>query len=285
MCLIIHKPKGKKIPSDVIERAKLVNPHGFGITYLDSGKTWKTEDYSKVVKAVDTVRPLVCHFRYATVGSIDLDNVHPFPINESHLIYSNGTVEGFGTKTKSDIAYIASSVLPKLSESDWVPFLSLTETRFCIVGKDGDVQRVGTWINQGGVHYSKGDCFSPTTRVAVYGTLKSGFGNSGLLDDQEFVGQGVTSDYYPLEVEGLPYLHDIKGEGEQVVVEVYDVTSECLQRLDRLEGHPSFYKRQVISISLDDWRKTRAWVYFIQNRGLSPRAELTDSYGVERNPW
>ena len=39
MCLIIHKPKGAKIPSDIIERAKLINPHGFGITFLDNGKT------------------------------------------------------------------------------------------------------------------------------------------------------------------------------------------------------------------------------------------------------
>ena len=39
MCLIIHKPEGAKIPSDIIERAKLINPHGFGVTYLDNGKT------------------------------------------------------------------------------------------------------------------------------------------------------------------------------------------------------------------------------------------------------
>ena len=220
------------------------------------------------------------------MGSIDLNNVHPFRVGDSDLIYSNGTVDGFGTKTKSDIAHIASEILPRLDKADWTPFLELTETRFCLIDENTrKVERVGEWFTQGGVHYSKANCFTPKARVAVYGTLKSGYGNSGLLDGQEFVGQGETESAYPLEVEGLPYLHDMRGEGSQVTVEVYDVSDECLARLDQLEGHPTFYKRRMASISMDDWSKTQAWVYFIQDRALSSWADLTSCYGVEERPW
>tara|TARA_R110002074_G_scaffold86269_2_gene190575 strand:+ start:357 stop:1217 length:861 start_codon:yes stop_codon:yes gene_type:complete len=286
MCLIIHKPAGKKIPADIIKRAKLVNPHGFGITYLDDGFTFKTMDYGKVAKAIDTDRALVCHFRYATVGNIDLNNAHPFNVGDSHVIYSNGTVEGFGNKTTSDIAHIAKDILPRLNKSDWQPFLDLTETRFCLIEKKSNkVSRVGFWLERDGVFYSKSNCFTPRARVAVYGTLKSGYHNHGLIEEQEFIGQGQTKSAYPLEVEGLPYMHDIKGEGSQVTVEVYDVSDECFDRLDMLEGHPSFYKRRMTTITMDDWSETRAWVYFIQERALSSRANLTSSYGSDENPW
>ena len=59
-----------------------------------------------------------------------------------------------------------------------------------------------------------------------------------------FVGTGKTESAYPLEVQGLPYLHDMEGEGERVTVEVYDVTPQTFQRLDLLEGQPDFLQTQ-----------------------------------------
>ena len=286
MCLIIHKPKGKLIPKDIIERAKVVNPHGFGITYLDNGDTTKTTNYKSVWGLVNTSRPLVCHFRYATVGKIDKNNIHPFKINgssglqnASYVIYSNGTVEGFGTKTISDINCIASDVLGNIHKDYWLPFLELTDTRFAIVNTArGTVQRVGKWYKQGGVHYSKNNCFTTKYRVGVYGTLKSGFGNSHLLSDQEFVGNAYTKDKYPLEVDGLPYLHDEKGVGHNVDLEIYDIDKACLDRIDRLESHPNFYKRKVIPVDMQDWSETYAWVYFIQTRWFDDSVSVHDSY-------
>jgi len=282
MCLIIHKPKGKKIPQEIINRAKLVNPHGFGITWLDDGKTERTTDYnSTTVRTLSTTtRPLVCHFRYATVGKIDRNNVHPFPINGTdEVIYSNGTVQGFGTKTQSDISCIAEDVLSKLEDHYWLPFLELTETRFAIVNtKRGTVKKVGDWHTRGGIHYSKANCFPQKYRVGVYGTLKSGYHNSDLLSGQERIGEAVTKDQYPLEVDGLPYLHEEKGVGHNVELEIYDVDFECLQRLDQLEGHPNFYKRKVIPVQMYDWSETYAWVYFVQNRWFDDTKPVHEFY-------
>jgi gamma-glutamylcyclotransferase (GGCT)/AIG2-like uncharacterized protein YtfP len=279
MCLIIHKPKGKRIPADIIQRAKYINPHGFGITYLDSGKTRKMTSYGNIDRVLSTPRPLVCHFRYATVGAIDTNNIHPFNVKGGTLIYSNGTVSGFGDRVRSDIACIADDVLPRLNRKDWVPFLSMTDTRFAIVDTEtGGVQRVGKWHERGGIYYSKANCFPSSHRVAVYGTLKGGYANSDLINSQFFLGGGFTSSAYPLEVEGLPYLHDVEGEGYNVEVELYDVDDECLDRLDSLEGHPNFYKRRVVDIHTDGGTRTKAWVYFIQNRHLKYDAKLYESY-------
>jgi predicted glutamine amidotransferase len=114
MCIIIHKPEGKRIPRNIIERAKVINPHGFGVTYLDSGKTRRTLDYTSVNRILNTNRPIVAHFRFATVGAVDINNVHPFSVDNRTVIYSNGTVDGYGSDTQSDVADIADNVLPKI---------------------------------------------------------------------------------------------------------------------------------------------------------------------------
>lgn len=311
MCLIIHKPYKKKIPSDIIDRAKRINPHGFGITYLDNGQTRRKVSYRGIEKMLKTDRPLVCHFRLATVGEVNLKNVHPFKVNPRTVIYSNGTVDGFGNGHESDIAHIAKRVLPRLRKLDWKPFLELTETRFCIVDtKSLQVQRIGKWHSRNGVFYSKANCFEdtqrylgyksyvphtsknwsymnldiendhetePFTRVAVYGTLKSGFNNNHLLGDSEFIGSGKLQERYPLEVSGLPYLYSEKGVGEFVEVEVYDLDQETLLRIDQLEGHPSWYQRKQVVVNLDDWSKTTAWVYFI-DEPTPEGVAFTDSY-------
>ena len=301
MCLIIHKPYKKRIPQDILERARRINPHGFGITYLDNGHTKRKLTYKGIDKLLKTDRPLVCHFRYATVGKINLNNVHPFNVSSRTVIYSNGTVDGFGNGHESDIAHIAKRVLPKLRKLDWKPFLELTETRFCIVDtKSLQVQRIGKWHEREGVFYSKSNCFDDPckyrqygfknwtyndnyepkdamNRVAVYGTLKSGYHNNHLLLDADLVGTGKLQDRYPLEVDGLPYLYPEKGVGEFVDVEVYDVDDNLLARLDRLEGHPNWYKRERVLIDLDDWSKTTAWVYFL-DQPTPEGVEFTDSY-------
>jgi len=82
--------------------------------------------------------------------------------------------------------------------------------------------------------------------VAVYGTLKKGYSNNSMLSGSRYVGKGTTLDKYPLEVSGLPYLHDVKGSGYNVDVHIYKVSDNVLKNLDSLEGHPYHYKRKEI---------------------------------------
>lgn len=101
-----------------------------------------------------------------------------------------------------------------------------------------------------------------THLVAVYGTLKSGFHNNLLLDGAEFLGEVKTVDKYPLVIDGLPYLMERRGEGRLVFCELYRVSQGQLDRLDRLEGHPHFYRRAQIFVANGDGNWL-AWVYFL----------------------
>jgi len=268
MCLIIHKPKNKRIPREYLANAMRINPHGFGMTNITKDEVVRTLNYKNVERLVDTDDELVCHFRYATVGKVNESNIHPFDITNAprYHIYSNGTIDGYGNVSCSDIRMVADKVLGSMNRKKWVPFLKQTDTRFCIVDTLAKkVQRINKWYAVKGVWYSKANCFQ-THRVAVYGTLKFGYGNHPLLEGSQYVGEGKTTVAYPLEVSGLPYLHDAPNEGHKVEVEVYDVTHDTLLKLDRLEGHPTFYKRKQISISMEDWSETSCWVYFVQKR-------------------
>ena len=65
-------------------------------------------------------------------------------------------------------------------------------------------------------------------------------------------------------VDGLPYL--IRGESEDgynVEVELYSVDSDTFAELDRLEGHPTFYRREQISIIGQSGQEYSAWVYMV----------------------
>lgn len=99
--------------------------------------------------------------------------------------------------------------------------------------------------------------------VAVYGTLKSGRGNHRLLEESPLVGDGYTSEAFPLVIDGLPYVIDREGCGKRVRVEVYRVDEATLDRLDGLEGHPDWYKRREIQVRLNNGGTVTAWVYMI----------------------
>lgn len=87
-------------------------------------------------------------------------------------------------------------------------------------------------------------------KVAVYGSLKSGHGNHGLLKGSIHVGNKVVEGF---DMFGLGSFPGIKPkEGGKIFVEVYEVDDTTLERLDWLEGYSpdetriSLYDRQVL---------------------------------------
>lgn len=94
--------------------------------------------------------------------------------------------------------------------------------------------------------------------VAVYGTLKQGHGNHRLIQ-QDPVSIGYISGHR-LYQSGIPFLVKDHTSEYEVQVEIYEVDDETLQRLDRLEGHPSAYRREILSVSTDEGNRD-AWTY------------------------
>jgi gamma-glutamylcyclotransferase (GGCT)/AIG2-like uncharacterized protein YtfP/predicted glutamine amidotransferase len=121
-------------------------------------------------------------------------------------------------------------------------------------------------------------CTNSLVSVAVYGTLKKGHGNHRLLTSSYCLGDGFTSDPYPLVIDNLPYVIDRKGKGKRVQVEVYRVDANTLARLDSLEGHPDWYQRKQIQVQLHAGGTITAWVYMIPDTRSQTHMKDTGIY-------
>lgn len=97
-------------------------------------------------------------------------------------------------------------------------------------------------------------------RIFVYGSLKRGYFNNSLLRHAKFVSEVKTSKGFTLiDLGCFPAMIKIKTES-YVLGELWLVSKDILYRLDDLEGHPYFYRRQ--SIQLED--DTKAYAYVIE---------------------
>jgi len=97
--------------------------------------------------------------------------------------------------------------------------------------------------------------------VFVYGTLKKHHHNHSLLQHSKYLGAGQTVEKYSLYSSGIPFV--TKHPQTSVIHgELYSVNDHTLARLDRLEGHPDWYKREEVEILVDNRMIVTAWLYF-----------------------
>ena len=118
-----------------------------------------------------------------------------------------------------------------------------------------------------------------THKIMAYGTLQRGFvWHERLLKNQpgsKFIGKAVTLDRYYLFASGIPYLSKTgPGRGTKIHGEVFEVTDEQLERLDRLEGHPNWYTRTPIKVSIRRQAAIEVEAYFINTQ---PTCALVES--------
>ncbi|NMT64265.1 gamma-glutamylcyclotransferase family protein [Marinobacter orientalis] len=110
--------------------------------------------------------------------------------------------------------------------------------------------------------------------VAVYGSLKRGYGNHHLLDKACYIGSDTLTS---LSLYNLgPYPGALAKPSDGVTVEVYAVNDPLLAMLDELEGYDSgaektsLYVRRKIQTS-----HGLAWVY-LYNRPVRSGQYITD---------
>ena len=116
---------------------------------------------------------------------------------------------------------------------------------------------------------------SLTTDIFVYGSLMSGFWNHDLLLGRRGVpSRSMDSCFEMRSASAFPFLFRVPEEGSKVVGEVYRIPVDALDRLDRLEGHPSFYMRSKMRFLLEGDCIRNAWVYLTQDQGLRDRSTL-----------
>jgi gamma-glutamylaminecyclotransferase len=115
------------------------------------------------------------------------------------------------------------------------------------------------------------------TKVAVYGSLRKGFGNHGRLLGATFVGETTTVQSFSMySLGGFPFVQLNGAEVGPVTVEIYDCNADQLRSLDQLEGYRgdganNFYNRSEVETGLGT-----ALIYHIEGRGGQHLVESGD---------
>lgn len=106
--------------------------------------------------------------------------------------------------------------------------------------------------------------------VFVYGSLKKGKRLSSVLAGSTHVGDGRTAEAYGLyNLGAFPGLTEEGEKKASVRGELYRVTNDVLDQLDRIEGHPSFYKRTNVPIIMNHMaERIEAGLYIFQGESL-----------------
>lgn len=114
-------------------------------------------------------------------------------------------------------------------------------------------------------------------RLFVYGTLKRGESNHGLLGGRSPVRTARTTPSYEL-VDLGDYPAMVEGGDTAVFGEVYAVDTETLDRVDEFEEHPSLYERRTIR--LDDGEEVFGYVMRSETASGRPTIVSGDFSGV-----
>lgn len=110
--------------------------------------------------------------------------------------------------------------------------------------------------------------------VFVYGTLLQGQGNHRLMAGGHLFGSAETVDRFHMSADSIPFVSR-RAEVCQVKGEAYLIDDEHLQALDRLEGHPGWYCRELVPVRIgSDPEPVNAWMYI--NERTQGRNTITD---------
>ena len=113
-------------------------------------------------------------------------------------------------------------------------------------------------------------------KIAVYGTLKSMYGNNRLMQGSTLVGTGWITGHRLYEA-GIPFVVKDNTADYSIQVEVYEVPEDQLPRIDSLEGHPTWYKREPTDVIMEDSTSLSSEVYKMAHQ---PEGTIENITGV-----
>lgn len=121
-----------------------------------------------------------------------------------------------------------------------------------------------------------------SAKVFVYGTLLSGEPNHHLLARAQLVGEARTEAAFDfVSLGGFPAM--VPGGATAVAGEIYEVDEPTLAALDRLEGHPRFYRRRPVR--LDGGGEVLAYLLTPDQARGRPRITSGDWRRAGKEQW
>ena len=199
MCIIVHKPIGKKVDLATLKRCWDRNSHGAGFMFTQDGAVFGNKGYMTfevLLKGLTDAGfykkgkiggkyAITLHFRLASHGSIKPSNCHPFPVTDDVKVLKarfweadcglahNGVIPiDRPYKDISDtMAYIIirlSEVYGQLEANKELYNLMARETqgsRLFILYPDGHYVLSGTWVEEDGILYSNSSFKAPVAVV------------------------------------------------------------------------------------------------------------------------
>lgn len=132
MCLIIANPNGRLVAEAYIDNAFSTNHDGFGVMWSKDGELkirrglFNRGQVKEILHRFhDTETPYVAHFRYATHGTLNATNCHPFPIVDDLggiAMVHNGTLTGkkWRDPLRSDTNLLAEKIKTHILREDFV---------------------------------------------------------------------------------------------------------------------------------------------------------------------
>lgn len=124
MCIIVHKPAGRKLEKTVYENCWSNNSDGAGFLVAKDGALIMEKGFFSLPELLKALEPyetenIVVHFRSGTMGGRTKDNCHPFMISEEVGFVHNGTIHKIDRKQTqySDTWHFNELILKPLIQS------------------------------------------------------------------------------------------------------------------------------------------------------------------------
>lgn len=178
MCLAIFQPAGKAIAESHLLEGFKNNPHGAGFMYFDENgrvQTYKSMHFDAFIDEYETAwalhgqhSPFGIHFRWATHGTQDINNVHPFKMNEHVAVLHNGILPcKIVDKKMSDTAAFVRDYLgnmPRNWQDNEFLFDMVEEyssgSKLVIMTSDPEAQYSAYIVNEDAGHWHEGVWYS-----------------------------------------------------------------------------------------------------------------------------
>ena len=164
MCVICVKSAGHALPTKALLRA-MYNHNQDGCGFVSKSLSYHSmdfEDFYSVLQKVPKKEACIIHFRWATHGSVNISNCHPFHDDDTGVWFAHNGVLPIRPKkdmTDSETAF-RNVLIPVIKRYGYMSD-KLSATACRIIGgsrfafmKDGRVRLFGQFYKYGGCLYS-----------------------------------------------------------------------------------------------------------------------------------